>query len=158
MNKTAAQVSERIVGSKAGQVPWAREAILVLRETASRYGATITYADLAEAVQNRSGVRTHAQQRTWLAGVLRLVATACQGRNLPPLTSLAVNRQDGQVGVNYDMVAATTGAAPSPAPASASATLPSRDWPATRRSALRYRRTRHLSWHSPQGRGTDHGA
>lgn len=105
----AAPSSQRIVGSKAGQIPWAREAIVILRETASRYGATITYADLAEAVQHRSGVRTHAQQRTWLAPVLRLVATACQGRDLPQLISLAVNQRDGRVSTAYDAVQLVAG-------------------------------------------------
>ncbi len=84
----------------------------MLRETASRYGATVTYADLAEAVQHRSGVHTHAQQRTWLAQVLKLVATACHGRGLPPLTALAVNAQDGRVGVAYDSVLQLTGEPP----------------------------------------------
>lgn len=109
---TQAPAVERIVGSKAGQIPWAREALIVLRETAARYGATVTYADLAEAVQHRSGIRTHAQQRTWLAGVLKLVATACHGRGLPPLTSLAVNPSDGRVGPAYDSVRAVAGEPP----------------------------------------------
>lgn len=109
---SAAPVSQRLVGSKAGQVPWAREALIILRETASRYGATVTYADLAEAVQHRSGIRTHAQQRTWLAPVLKLVATACQGRGLPPLIALAVNAQDGRVGAAYDAVRQVAGEPP----------------------------------------------
>lgn len=84
----------------------------MLRETASRYGATITYAELAEAVQHRSGVHTHAQQRTWLGGVLKLVATACHGRDLPQLISLAVNAQDGRVGLGYDAVRTVAGQPP----------------------------------------------
>ncbi|SHJ57344.1 hypothetical protein SAMN02745244_02799 [Tessaracoccus bendigoensis DSM 12906] len=113
---TTAPARDRIVSSKAGQVPWAREAIAVLRETATVYGATITYPALAEEVQRRSGARTHAQQHTWLGGVLRLVATACHGRNLPPLTSLAVSAKDGAVGVGYDVVAQVSGLAPFTSP------------------------------------------
>ena len=84
----------------------------MLRETASRYGATISYPDLAEAVQHRSGAHTQAQPRTWLGPVLRLVATACHGRDLPPLTSLAVNARDGRVGPSYDSVRQVAGLPP----------------------------------------------
>lgn len=84
----------------------------MLRETASDFGATITYPALAEEVQRRSGLRTQAQQRTWLAGVLRLVATACHGRDLPPLTSLAVSAKDGRVGAAYDIVPQVAGLDP----------------------------------------------
>ena len=103
---------KKIVGSKAGQVPWAREAVGVLRETASHYGATITYPELAAEVQRRSGVHTSSESRTWLGGVLRLVATACQGRDLPPLLSLAVNPRDGHVAPVYDAVRQSEGLPP----------------------------------------------
>lgn len=84
----------------------------MLRETAARYGATITYSEFADAIQARSGVHTDAAQRTWLAPVLRLVATACHGRGLPPLISLAVNTRDGKVSPVYDVVRQIAGQEP----------------------------------------------
>ncbi len=95
--------SERTVGTKEGQVPWTREAITVLRETASVYNATITYQELAEQVQRRSGLRTKVQPRSWLGAVLRTVIMACHAREIPPLSALVV-KADGQVGNAYDEV------------------------------------------------------
>lgn len=100
---------ERIVGTKEGQVPWAREAIGVLRETASKYNATITYSDLAEQVQLRTGLRTRSQPRSWIGGVLGMVILACHKREMPPLSALVVHKHDGQVGNGYSEVLRVAG-------------------------------------------------
>lgn len=103
---------ERIVGIKQGQAAWAREALRVLRETASRYNATITYSDLADEVQRCTGLRTKTDQRNWIGGVLGIVVWACHQRGLPPLTALVVHKHDGQVGPGYDEVLRVAGLSP----------------------------------------------
>lgn len=81
----------------------------MLRETAATYNATISPADLAEQVQRRSRLRSSAATRSWLNGVLGIVAVACHGRDVPPLTSLVVNPHDGRVGPAYDHVLKAAG-------------------------------------------------
>ena len=46
----------------------------MLERVASTYGAYITYADLAEAVQEASGIRTGSAFRNWIGKVLGSVA------------------------------------------------------------------------------------
>lgn len=99
----------RRVGTKEGQPRWAEASFRILSETAATYGATITYTDLAEAAQRRSGLVTSSAPRSWLGQVLAIVARACHMKGLPPLTSLVVQRTDGTVGAAYDAVLAAAG-------------------------------------------------
>ncbi len=79
---------------------WAEAARSVLEEVAGRYGATIAYSDLAEAVQERAGITTEQQVRHWIAPVLQIVSQGCVDRSEPLLAALAI-RADGNVGPGY---------------------------------------------------------
>lgn len=87
---------ERWVGVKEGSQAWAGAAAEVLVEVAGHYRGLITYADLAEQVQARTGLRTRASYRSWIGGLLATVVARCHAQGLPPLTSLVVHRVDGQ--------------------------------------------------------------
>src|SRR5690606_13652668 len=60
--------------------------------TATEYGYFVTVQELAERVQEMSGVRTDAPTRTWMDAVLRKVARRCHNAGEPPLTALGVER------------------------------------------------------------------
>ncbi|WP_369185749.1 hypothetical protein [Streptomyces sp. Y1] len=94
------------------QMVWTRAAYPALVEVAGRYHAVITYAELAEAVQEASGVRTRVEQRYWIGKVLGLVIREAHRRGDPPLTSLVVHAADGKVGAGYQEVLAVAGFAP----------------------------------------------
>jgi hypothetical protein len=72
----------------------------VLVATAGRYRAVITYGELAEEIQERSGIRTRMLLANWIGKLLENVAAEAKGRSGPPLTSLCVH-QDGSIGDGY---------------------------------------------------------
>ena len=92
------------------KLAWSMAAREVLIRTARTYHGYITYGELAEEVQQVSGVRTRSQMRNWIGGVLGLVADECHGRGEPPLTALCVH-QDETVGVGYGYVLELAGEA-----------------------------------------------
>ncbi|GAB2622673.1 hypothetical protein GCM10027067_38540 [Pseudactinotalea suaedae] len=102
----------RWVGTNEGRPVWADVALHVLIGVASRYGAVISYSDLAAQVQEQSGLRTRVPLRNWIGGMLAEVVHRCHREGLPPLTSLVVHKDDGQVGVGYDEVLTVLGIAP----------------------------------------------
>lgn len=65
-------------------VAWALAAHEVLAETASGYGHFVTVNDLAEQIQEMSGIRTNAPTRTWMDAILRKVARRCHNSGEPP--------------------------------------------------------------------------
>ena len=79
---------------------WAGAAREVLLDVATRYHAYVTYAEVGDAVQVRTGIRTRSLLTNWIGGVLGLVADECGGRREPVLTALCV-RQDETVGPGY---------------------------------------------------------
>lgn len=79
---------------------WADAARPVLQSVARRYHATITYSELADAVQRQTGISTGQLMYYWIGPVLHLVADGCRQRSEPLLTSLCV-RADGTVGDGY---------------------------------------------------------
>lgn len=101
----------RIVTPTAGLQAWTRHAYDVLVETASRYNGVITYAELAEEVQARSGLRTTSQPRTWVGQILTLITHQCHRKEEPPLTALVIGK-DGHVGHAYGDVLRVAGLAP----------------------------------------------
>jgi hypothetical protein len=78
-------------------VPIAREALL---RTAGSYNGYITYRDLAEELQNKSGIRTKQLTHHWIGKVLGIVSSDCHRLNEPLLSSLCV-QQNGSVGAGY---------------------------------------------------------
>ncbi|TDE99118.1 hypothetical protein EXU48_02775 [Occultella glacieicola] len=87
---------QRWVGTNEASSAWADAAREVLVEVAGHYPGLITYADLAEQVQVRTGLRTRSPFRSWIGGVLATVVARVRADGLPPLTSLVVNRTDGE--------------------------------------------------------------
>ena len=81
-------------------------------ETAGRCNPVITYSELAEEVQRRSSLRTKSQMRNWIGALLADLVKVNRVRNEPPLTSLVVHKDDGQVGVGYDEVLRVAGETP----------------------------------------------
>lgn len=110
MSQTGSE--DRFVNPTVGKKYWVKHAYDVLVETAGRYNGVITYGDLAEEVQRRSGLRTAAQMRNWVGDLLKMIAQANHLRGEPPLTALVVHKHDGQVGVGYDEVLRLAGGAP----------------------------------------------
>lgn len=78
---------------------WARSARPVLEKVAADYNGFLTYQQLAEMVQEDSGIVTGVPFRHWIGGVLGAVARA-QAPDEPILTSLVV-RANGSVGDGY---------------------------------------------------------
>jgi hypothetical protein len=97
------------VSAAQAQIVWTRAAYPALMEVARRYHAVVTYAELAERVQQASGVRTRIDQRHWLGKVLALVVREAHRRGDPPLTALVVHAADGRVGSAYQDVLAVAG-------------------------------------------------
>ncbi|MQY21883.1 hypothetical protein [Nocardia macrotermitis] len=91
------------VSFRDAAVAWALAAHGVLAETATGYGHFITVEELAERVQEMSGVRTDAPTRTWMDAILRKVARRCHSAGEPPLTALCV-RANHTVGDSYKYV------------------------------------------------------
>ncbi|WP_406233308.1 hypothetical protein [Nocardia sp. NBC_01009] len=84
-------------------VAWALAAHAELSEIATGYGHFITVAELAERVQEASGVQTEAPTRTWMDAILRKIARRCHKAGEPPLTALCV-QQNHTVGDTYKYV------------------------------------------------------
>ncbi|MEV6430892.1 hypothetical protein [Nocardia sp. NPDC051463] len=82
---------------------WMLAAHAELSEIATGYGHFITVAELAERVQEASGVYTEAPTRTWMDAILRKIARRCHNAGEPPLTALCV-RQNHTVGETYKYV------------------------------------------------------
>lgn len=79
---------------------WAAAAYAALVETAGRYGAYISYAELAARAQAEVGITTRAPVRTWIAALQRRVTDRCQVAGEPPLVALTVGH-DQKVGEGY---------------------------------------------------------
>lgn len=96
------------VAFQDAKTAWAAAARDVLIETARRYHSYVTYGELSERIQERTGVRTRSQMRNWIGSVLGIVADECLRRSEPPLTALCV-RQDETVGEGYAYVVQLSG-------------------------------------------------
>jgi hypothetical protein len=83
--------------TKAAWTPIARS---TLEGVARNYNSTISYSDLAEEVQCRSGIRTRMLMHYWIGDVLGRVARDCYANGQPLLSALCVH-QDGTVGDGY---------------------------------------------------------
>jgi hypothetical protein len=88
------------VGALTARTAWAEAARPVLLEAAGRYRATVTYKQLAEAVQESTGITTTQLTPRWIGDVLRRVTDECESRGEPLLSSLCVTVQ-GSVGQGY---------------------------------------------------------
>jgi hypothetical protein len=84
----------------AALAAWTAAAIPELERVARIYHATITYQDLGELVQNRSGIRTRMLLTYWIGKVLGGAALESHHRGQPLLSSLCVHG-DGTIGDGY---------------------------------------------------------
>ena len=89
---------------------WTLAARDVLIRTARRYHGYITYGELANEVQEITGIRTRSHMRNWIGAVLGRVADECLRRGESPLSALCV-RQDETVGDGYAYVLEIAGEA-----------------------------------------------
>jgi hypothetical protein len=83
--------------ARVAWVPIARESLV---RAAGTYNAFVTYSDLAEELQNKSGIRTKQLVHYWIGKVLGVVSNDCHRLNEPLLSSLCV-QQNGSVGASY---------------------------------------------------------
>ncbi len=91
-----AWIEARTLDIETARETFALAARHVLADTAGEYHAVITVADLAEAVQQRTRIRTRQAASLWLGDVLYRVAKACHGRREPLLGALCVG-PDGRM-------------------------------------------------------------
>lgn len=82
------------------RLEWTRAAHEVLADTATRFNNFIVNTELAELVQEESGIRTAVKWQHWLPVVLDKVAEHCHQNNEPPLSALCV-RKNQTVGTGY---------------------------------------------------------
>jgi hypothetical protein len=100
------------MGPEAAIEAWASAARAVLIEAARGYRTVVSHKELAEAVQERSGVHTERRTHYWIDDVLGAVSRECATRDEPLLSALCVNRE-GSVGTAYAaLVLELTGTAP----------------------------------------------
>lgn len=79
---------------------WADIARMVLMRVSTVYHGLITYSELADEVQSKSGIRTRMLMHAWIGDVLGMVARDCYRRGEPLLSALCVHA-DGTVGDGY---------------------------------------------------------
>jgi hypothetical protein len=88
------------VGVEESRAAWVSEARPFLIEVARSYRSVVTHKELAEAVQERSGIRTDQRVHYWIDDILGAVSRDCAAKDEPLLSSLCVNRE-GSVGPTY---------------------------------------------------------
>lgn len=96
---------------------WAAAAYPVLVDVARTYHALITYKELAEKIQESTGIRTTALLHNWIGKVLSEVVREAHRRGDPPLTALVVRGDSGMVGEGYKEVLEVAGEPPVDDPA-----------------------------------------
>ncbi|MDH6199094.1 hypothetical protein M2272_005761 [Mycobacterium frederiksbergense] len=82
---------------------WEPIAIALLAETAKKYNGFVTYTELSDAVQTRSGIRHNGLLPNWIGDLLQRVIYHCRDNGIPHLSSLCVTA-DGTVGNGYSNV------------------------------------------------------
>jgi hypothetical protein len=89
-----------VTDDRTARAAWAEAARPVLLEAAGRYRATVTYQQLATAVQESSGLVATQPMHQWIGDVLGRVTDDCQVRGEPLLSALCISAQ-GSVGQGY---------------------------------------------------------
>lgn len=91
-----AWIEARTLGTQAARETYALAARHVLADVAGDYHATITVAELAAAVQERTRIRNRQAPGLWIGDICYRVAVDCHRRGEPLLGSLCVG-PDGQM-------------------------------------------------------------
>jgi hypothetical protein len=79
---------------------WTTSALSILEGVARRYRGTITYKELAEEVQEATGIHTRMLMMHWIGQVLGGASRESHRRGQPMLSALCVHA-DGTVGDGY---------------------------------------------------------
>jgi hypothetical protein len=87
---------------------WTAAARAPLERTARTYHATIRYSELAEEIQEATGIRTRMLMHYWIGEVLGAVSHECRRRGEPMLSALCVDGE-GSVGPGYGGLLAEIG-------------------------------------------------
>lgn len=87
---------------------WEPHAMSLLTDTAKRYNGFVTYKQLAEVVQQKSGIMHDGLLPNWIGSVLGRVVEHCARQQVPHLSSLCV-KEDGKAGDGYRHVLITYG-------------------------------------------------
>lgn len=82
-------------------IAWQSVATGILQDVASAYGKTVTYGMLKNRLFDDTGYRTRQLVSNWIAPVLGAIQRDTETDGLPPLTSLVVHLNNGQVGSGY---------------------------------------------------------
>jgi hypothetical protein len=80
---------------------WAHAGYDVLVDVARQPNGHITYQDIADMLQDSTGIETRVPTRTWIGTPLWLVAEMCVRNKEPQLTALVVSAQTLEVGDGY---------------------------------------------------------
>jgi len=96
---------ETPVEMSEAQAIWAVEARAVLEQVAGSYHALITTRELADRVQEQSGIKTRKPMHRWIGGVLDPVGRECHAKDEPLLSALCV-LADGTIGAGYGLAVA----------------------------------------------------
>ncbi|OMB79670.1 hypothetical protein A5741_27845 [Mycolicibacterium conceptionense] len=75
---------------------WEPIAVAALTETAKTYNSVITYTELSNAVQTRSGIGHNGLLTNWIGSLLQRVIVHCHDHGIPHLSALCVTA-DGTV-------------------------------------------------------------
>lgn len=91
---------------------WTAAALPVLERVGHTYRATITYKELADEVQEATGIRTRVLMMNWIGQVLGWASRQSHRQGQPMLSALCVH-SDGTVGEGYgEAVAENYGGSP----------------------------------------------
>ncbi|MFF0545683.1 hypothetical protein ACWEVD_25005 [Nocardia thailandica] len=96
------------VGFTEARAAWVEAAHELLVETAGRFNNFVVNTDLAEQIQERSGIRTRVKWQHWLSVVLDRVTERCHRDNEPPLSALCV-RKNQTIGTGYRYILEVAG-------------------------------------------------
>ncbi len=97
---TYREIDANPIEMEQAQQEWARAARPELERIATSYGEVIRTAELADAVQASTGIRTRKLTHHWIGAVLLLVGEDCHARGEPLLSALCVQK-DGAIGDGY---------------------------------------------------------
>ena len=81
----------------SAKIAWASAARPILEDVAKTYNGYITYGELAEKVQEATGIKTRVLIQNWIGEV----ALLCQEPDQPLLSALVVRKRDKKVGSGY---------------------------------------------------------
>src|SRR5437016_3469283 len=104
---TYREVDGSPIAMSEAKAAWAEIARAALEKTAGSYHETISYGELAEELQSRSGIRTRMLMHYWIGDVLGRVSRECHGRGEPLLSALCVH-EDGTIGPGYSWAVGET--------------------------------------------------